>query len=145
MINDISVLVRDGTTTLDDGVTTHTFTDPEALRLFIHVWRGLRQQFPAVEFSLDDSGAILTWSGPAPQPTPAQIATRVATLRAAETQEGVDADALRTKVRTLAQSAVGIQVDALSAPQVRALLIVLLYKRGAIDRTGAIRPLSEWE
>lgn len=145
MLADLSVLVRDNVTTLDDGVATHTFTDPEALRLFIHTWRGLRAQYPAVEFSLDSGGAILTWVGAATQPTPAQIATRVAAIRSAETQEGAEGEVLRGRVRTLAQSAVGIQVDALTAPQVRALLIVLLYKRGAIDRTGAIRPFAEWE
>jgi hypothetical protein len=142
---DFSILVLDGVTTLDDGTAVHTFTDPAALRLFVLVWRGLRAQFPSVEFTLDSSSAILTWIGAATQPTPAQIAARVAALQAAEAQEGAENETLRTRVRALAQSAVGVQVDQLTAAQVRALFIVFLYKRGAIDRSGTVRPFGEWE
>lgn len=144
MLADIAVVEHEGSAALDDGATIHTFTDPDALRRFIHVWRVLRQQFPAVEFALNDDASIASWSGTAPQPTPAQIAAGVTALRAAELQQAADTTALRTRVWALAQSAVGVQLDQLSAPQVRALIAVLLHKQGAIDTNGAIRPLADW-
>ena len=49
-----------------------------------------------------------------------------------------------TRVLTLAQSAVGVQLDQLTAAQVRAMISLLLYKQGAIDKNGAVRPLAEW-
>lgn len=86
------------------------------------------------------------WLPPLPSdPTPAEVAAAIAAKAAAEQQTKADAAALRTRVRALAQSAVGVQLDQLSAPQVRALIAVLLHKQNAIDKTGAIRPLADWE
>jgi len=83
--------------------------------------------------------------GPLPiDPTPEQSAAAIAARVAAQQQADSDALALRQRVRALAQSAVGIQIDQLTAVQVRALIAVLLQKAGAIDKSGAIRPLSEW-
>lgn len=61
-----------------------------------------------------------------------------------EIQAGVDADALRQRVRTVAQSAVGVQFDQLTAVQLRALVAILLWREGALDNTGAVRPLVDW-
>lgn len=51
---------------------------------------------------------------------------------------------VRTRVRSLAGSAVGVQVQDLTAAQVRALMTCLLYGKGAIDDQGKIKPLGEW-
>lgn len=61
-----------------------------------------------------------------------------------ELQEAQDAAALRQRVRAVAQSAVGTQFDQLTASQLRALLAILLHKEGALDNTGAVRPLADW-
>lgn len=53
-------------------------------------------------------------------------------------------NALKSRIRTLAQSAVGVQIDALTNVQVRALVAILLWKAGAVDNTGTIRPLKDW-
>lgn len=85
------------------------------------------------------------WTGPLPtDPTPAQSAAAVAARAAQAQQDVTDAAALRQRVITLAQSAVGIQIDQLTAVQVRALIAVLLHKAGAIDKSGAIRALDTW-
>lgn len=63
---------------------------------------------------------------------------------AAHDQERADAAALRQRVRTLAQSAVGVAIDQLTAGQVRALFAILLYREGALDKNGIVRPLIEW-
>lgn len=144
MLSDLSVVIQNGTPTINDGTTVHAFADPAALRLFIHTWRVLHQQFPSVEFALNDDATIASWGGPDAQPTPAQIAALITAFRSAETQAAADAQTLRTKVSTLAQSAVGVQLDQLTAAQVRALIAFVLYKQGAIDKTGAIKPLDTW-
>jgi hypothetical protein len=85
------------------------------------------------------------WPPPPPSdPTPTEIAAAIAAKDAQAAQDTADASALRTRVRTLAQSAVGIQFDQLSGAQVRALIAILLHKQGAIDKNGAIRPLADW-
>lgn len=55
-----------------------------------------------------------------------------------------DASALKSRVVTLAQSAVGVRVDELAAGQVRALLVILLWQASALNRDGVVRPLEEW-
>lgn len=85
------------------------------------------------------------WPPPLPtEPTPEQIAAAIAARALAAQQAAQDAAALRQRVLTLAQSAVGVQIDALTAPQVRALIAILLWQAGAIDRAGAVRPLGQW-
>lgn len=92
-----------------------------------------------------ESGAyIAAWNLQVPQPTPVELQTASDAYDVAKAQTDADTAALRTRVRTLAQSAVGVQIDALSGLQVRALLVILLRKDDAIDRAGAIRPLAEW-
>jgi hypothetical protein len=65
-------------------------------------------------------------------------------ILAANEQARADAAALRQQVITIAQSAVGTRVDLLTAAQVRALIAVLLWKGGALDKSGVVRPLAEW-
>jgi hypothetical protein len=142
MLDALSVQMRDGVATLDDGTTVHTFADPGALRLFVRTWRAIRKRYPTVAFVLNDDATVLEWHQPGPRPDFVQI---VADDDAAAAQEAQAEAALRTRVRALAQSAVGVQIDQLSAPQVRALIAILLYKQGAIDKNGATRPLVDWE
>lgn len=85
------------------------------------------------------------WPPPLPtDPTPAQIATAIAARATAETTRKQSAIALRNRVVTVAQSAVGSQLDALTAVQVRALLACLLWKAGGLGSDGAINPLADW-
>lgn len=120
-------VARDGLprqVTADDGTTHVLYLEAEAVRSML----------------------AAVWPPPLPsEPTQAEIDAAIAARAAAEQQARADAMALRTRVRTLAQSAVGVQVDQLTAAQVRALIVVLLHKQGAIDRAGAIRPLNDWE
>lgn len=56
-----------------------------------------------------------------------------------------DLAALRSKIITLAQSSVGVTLDALSANQRAALTAALLYLAGAVDPvTLTVRPLNQW-
>jgi hypothetical protein len=85
------------------------------------------------------------WPPPLPtEPTKAEIDAAIAARAAARLQAGKDAAALRQKVLTTAQSAVGISVDALTAGQVRALVALLLYQQGALDKSGVVQPLAGW-
>jgi len=48
-------------------------------------------------------------------------------------------------IKTTAQSAVGVQLQNLTAAQVRSLLAIILFKSGAVDRaTLTIKPLNQW-
>jgi hypothetical protein len=85
------------------------------------------------------------WPLPLPaDPTEAEIAAALSARQAADQQAAADAAALRTRVRQIAQGTVGVQIDQLTAIQVRALIAVLLHKASAIDASGAIKPLTEW-
>lgn len=97
-------------------------------------------QSPAVRSML-----AADWPPPLPaDPTPAESAATAAALQAAAQQAEQDAAALRTKVRTVAQSAVGTAFDQLTAAQLRALVGVLLWESGALDKNGVVRPLADW-
>lgn len=56
----------------------------------------------------------------------------------------VERTKLFTAIRQTAQSAVGIKYDALSITQIRALYAFSLFKDGAIDSVGKIKPLKDW-
>jgi len=85
------------------------------------------------------------WPPPLPtDPTEAEIAAAIAAREAAALQAIQDAAALRQKILTVAGSAVGQSIDTLTAGQVRALVACLLYKNGALDKSGIVQPLKEW-
>lgn len=85
------------------------------------------------------------WPPPLPtDPTQAEIDAAIASRQAAEQQAKTDAIALRQKILTVAQSAVGQSIDVLTAAQVRALVACLLYRAGALDKAGIVQPLGEW-
>lgn len=94
----------------------------------------------------DENGdeQIVLWKLPLPQPSEAQIIAAAAASEAAEAQRQTEATTLRQHVLTLAQSAVGIRIDQLTAAQVRALFAILLRKEGALKADGTVRPLAEW-
>lgn len=62
----------------------------------------------------------------------------------AEVDKVATISSARTKVHNLAASAVGIAIQDLTAPQVRALLAILLYKTDALDADGKVLPLNTW-
>jgi hypothetical protein len=91
------------------------------------------------------SAEWLAQRGPLPSdPTQAEIDAGVAARVAAAQQAAQDAAALRSKVLQVAQSAVGVAADQLTNVQLRALFMVVLWKAGALDKNGVVRPLSEW-
>lgn len=115
------------------------------------LWKGLAHLFPNARhlagYVLQDDGAgpyIAQWDLPEPQPTEAQLAAAIIAYDAAELVRQQEAEQLRQRVVALAQSAVGMRVDALTAAQVRALLVVLLHKGGALNNDGTVRPLGQW-
>lgn len=112
----------------------------------------LRYLFPTAnplrDYEVRDEGTgafIAAWRLQAAQPSEAELRAASDAYDAAQAQAASEAAALRTRVRTTAQSAVGVLITDLTAAQVRALLAVLLWKGGALDKDGRIRPLSEWE
>lgn len=73
--------------------------------------------------------------------------TTAATVIAAHNPEAYDAQILaaRQTILNTAQSAVGVQLTALTAAQVRALMACMLYAAGGVDAaTLTVKPLSEW-
>lgn len=85
------------------------------------------------------------WPPPLPSdPTQAEIDSAVAARQAADQQAITDAAALRQKILTVANSAVGQSIDTITAGQVRALVACLLYRAGALDKSGIVQPLSKW-
>lgn len=85
------------------------------------------------------------WPPPLPtDPTPAEIAAAIAAREAAAQQDAADALALRQRIITIAQSAVGQSIDTLATNQIVALVKCLLYRAGAIDKAGIVRPLADW-
>lgn len=67
-----------------------------------------------------------------------------AAIDAAEDAAREERRAARQLVLQVAQSAVGLRFDALTAAQTRALVAILLWKEGALTGGGFVRPLSEW-
>lgn len=79
-------------------------------------------------------------------PTQAESDAAVAALVQSAQQAQTDAATLRQQVIAIAQSTVGLPINtAFTNAQLRALLIVLLHKAGAINPADmTIRPLADW-
>lgn len=85
------------------------------------------------------------WQPPLPSdPTPIESDRAIAAREVAAQQETAAAAALRQRVLTVAQGAVGKSIDTLAAGEVRALVVCLLYRAGGIDRAGVVQPLDSW-
>jgi hypothetical protein len=76
--------------------------------------------------------------------SPTEQAERVALASAAQAALQARAQ-LQTQVAALAQSAVGVALQDLTAAQIKAVVGCLLLKGGAIDpATLQVRPLASW-
>lgn len=73
----------------------------------------------------------------------ALIATIQAAIARATQTKPARAPVLR-RIKALARSTVGINLEDLTNLQIKALLAVLLYDARAIDDNGRIRPLKDW-
>lgn len=120
-----------------------------------HYGKAIRHLYPdavrLVDYDVSDEGdglgpRITFWNEATlgPQPTRAQFEAAVIAFDAAQTQAATDAATLRQAVLTLAGSAVGQSIGALTAAQVRALVAILLWQAGALKPDGTVRPLAEW-
>jgi len=97
-------------------------------------WKGAGQFGNTME-------AIGEWRDPATQPpTEAEILAEWGRCL----EEATAAAALRQQVRSLAASAVGVNIRDLTAAQVKALFAIWLYSVGAINNVGEVRPLAQW-
>ncbi len=100
-------------------------------------WNGIVRSMEAADW--------LAQRGPLPtDPTQADIDAAVAAQEAARVQALADAAQIRQQVLNLAQSAVGIAINALTAVQVRALFAIVLWQEGALNKDGTVRPLADW-
>ena len=75
--------------------------------------------------------------------TDADLAAQQAAA-AAQAQAAADEQTRRSAVVAQLQSLVGLQWGALSAAQKQTLIVALLYKVGALDKTLTVRPLGDW-
>lgn len=64
---------------------------------------------------------------------------------AADRAAAVGDAGLRQAILTTAQSAVGVKLTDLTLAQVKALVAVLLWRRGAITPDGTVAPLGQWD
>jgi hypothetical protein len=124
----------------------------------LDAWKGLAFLFPNAQLVTDyalrvvnGEAVIDTWNLPDPIPTDAEIEQAVLDWEAEEERlrleaeaEKADHAATRDRIRTAAQSAVGVAFDQLTTTQLRALFAILLYREGALNRHGIVRPLPEW-
>lgn len=91
------------------------------------------------------SMAAADWPPPLPaDPTPAESAAAIAARQQAAQQAQADAQALRQQILSLAQSAVGVSLNALTANQRNALVACLLWKAGGVANDMTVRPLGQW-
>ncbi len=97
-----------------------------------------------LEDDLVHSKLLSAWGDAPKEPTPAEIDAAMQARAENHLRRAQESLALRQRVRDLAQSAVGVRIDLLSAPQVRALQAVLLWQAGALDKDGVVQPLAEW-
>jgi hypothetical protein len=67
------------------------------------------------------------------------------TIAATEQARQTSADAFRTQISALAQTAVGVRLQDLTQAQIKALMAILLYESGGVDpATLQVRPLEQW-
>lgn len=92
-----------------------------------------------------ESMLLSDWTLPIPtDPTDKEISDAITAKQMRLQKDSNDRIALRQHVISTAQGGVGVPFDQLSALQLRAVVGLLLHRIGALDTTGAIRPLDEW-
>lgn len=105
---------------------------------------------PAAEYHWKGSGYgsyadIGEWRSPGiPKPSEAAVYAEWDVYLAEQARATGRESVLHIRLSTPAESAVGVQVEQLSPAQVRALLVVLLQREGAIAADGSIKPLDTW-
>jgi hypothetical protein len=72
------------------------------------------------------------------------IATAQGMVRAHDPTSKTPEQQVLANLRETAASAAGVALADLTAGQRNALIAVLLWKAGAIDKDGTIRPLADW-
>lgn len=72
------------------------------------------------------------------------IATAQGMVRAHDPTSKTPEQQVLANLRETAASAAGVALADLTAGQRNALMAVLLWKAGAIDKDGTIRPLADW-
>lgn len=115
------------------------------------LWKALTHLFPNAvplrDYTIverDGVQSIALWNLPQPQPTQAELEAAEAAYDAAQATQQQEATALRNQIVSIAQGAVGVRVDQLTAAQVRALQAILLWQAGALNNDLTIRPLGQW-
>ena len=103
------------------------------------------QLAPTSAYRLNDTrSAILEWRGPGVQPTTQQLTDAWTAYQAAQTTKTNDAATQRSAVAAQLQALVGLQWTALTAAQRQMVIVGLLYRAGALDKTLTIQPLAGW-
>lgn len=72
------------------------------------------------------------------------IPQEIVAVEQQEAQERTDRLATIALIKPIVQGAVGKNITALSAAEVRALVAVLLWREDALDAAGNVRPLGRW-
>lgn len=79
--------------------------------------------------------------------TPVEIESKIEQFVSRFNTKQIEYQQLETtqnRIKVLVQSSVGVDLELLTNAQIKALLAVLLWQRGAIAGDGTIKPLSEW-
>ena len=101
----------------------------------------LKAAYPGLvyDYWLQNDGTlnIVVPDGSDPAPAQTVIANHVSTQVSA-------AQTLRNQIITTAQTAVGVQLSALTTVQVRALMAIVLYNQGGVSTTLTVKPLENW-
>lgn len=92
----------------------------------------------------DDDEVRIAWQGAAPLPDETAIRTAILAIPQQQEEQTQRVIARRRRLQQLAQSAVGKDVATITPAEVRAMLALLLARFGALDASGAVRPLGEW-
>lgn len=81
-----------------------------------------------------------------PEEQAAYAALQAATAAdlAAAAQAAADDQTARTAAAALVQSCVGVTWQNLTTAQKQALIVALLYRAGALDKTLTVQPLASW-
>lgn len=87
-------------------------------------------------------------SAPSTRPTDAEVLTAANELENDEIEEQNNRNTTVQQVQNIAQSAVGVRIQDLTATQLQALLAILLWKERALEVENGtdviVRPLNEW-
>jgi hypothetical protein len=95
--------------------------------------------------NLVQSKLLSEWTDPVPSnPTQQQIDDAIELMKQNNKDKQDKLLLARMRALSLASSSVGIRVDDLNTPQLKALIGLLLWKEGAIDSDGIVLPLDKW-